>query len=93
MKLNTKKDALLPSSVDNLMEDLKSKEGISRYRDLLIVLADALDMAAKGEDIFVTLGSTRKRDALVLTITYQGDKTFVPGVNLQALADLCSNLL
>ena len=64
-----------------------------RLADLLHVLADACDEAASGQDIYITLGTTKRKDALLLTVSWDGDKTMLSGVTLLDLASQAGTLL
>lgn len=61
--------------------------------DLLIVLAEVCDTAIAGDDIYVTLGMTKRRSALLLTVTWDNDKLVLSGESLVDLADQAHSLL
>lgn len=61
-------------------------------RDLVVLVADVCDTAVDGEDVWISIGITRKRDALVLS-THVGKTSlsvFAPDIEglLAAVKDL-----
>jgi hypothetical protein len=56
-------------------------------------MGDVLDNAIKGEDIYMTLGMTRNKDAVLLTITWDREKLVISGGSLTDLAEQAHTLL
>jgi len=84
---------LTPTNTFAVNDSLKLKDSHLVYGNLLLVLADVLDSAVKGEDIYLTLGMTRNKDAVLLTITWDRDKLVLSGATLRDLADQAETLL
>lgn len=60
---------------------------------ILLLIGQMFDAAVGGEDCFITLGLTRPRDALVLTLSQAGTKTYAAGVDIRGLNDAVVSLL
>jgi len=72
---------------------LASKEGIATYLPLLQLCSEMLDKIAEGEDVFLTIGATKRKDAFLLTLTWDKDPQFVASGNFADLASSASSLL
>jgi len=60
---------------------------------IIAVIAECLDMIAGGEDIYLVIGATPKRDAFTLTVKHNGSPTTLYASSLSALADQAAGLL
>lgn len=60
---------------------------------LLLLIGEVLDQASLGEDVYVSIGKNRGKSAFVLTVTWDGDKLYAPGLDIIALAEGCASLL
>lgn len=65
----------------------------NHYHGLLQVLAQVADQAAAGEDIYATFGRTKSNDALILTVIWEGARTYAAGANLEAVSEVCETLI
>ena len=78
---------LNPNNLEHLQSRLKTSKAMDNYCDFLALVAQALDLAISGEDIFLTIGITRDKSGLLMTITWDGDKTFLVAGSLASLSD------
>jgi len=84
---------LAPRNTAAVDEHAKAGTVHLKYADLLRVMADVLDNAIKGEDIYMTLGQTRNKDAVLLTVNWDREKLVLSGVSLMDLAEQAHTLL
>jgi hypothetical protein len=71
-----------------------AQEGnLNAYLPLLTLIAEALDLAVQSEDIYLTIGTTMRNDALVCRIVWDGEKTPVYAETLIELADKANHVL
>jgi len=84
---------LTPTNTQHIEDAIKLKNVGGIYTDLLMVIADVLDTAVKGEDIYMTVGMTRNKDAVLLTITWDREKLVLSGATLRDLAEQANTLL
>jgi hypothetical protein len=63
------------------------------WSDIVMLMADVLDNAIKGEDIYITVGMTRNKDACLLTVTWDREKLVLSGMSLLDLAEQAHTLL
>jgi hypothetical protein len=72
---------------------LGAKGGFELYGNLVLLVAQALDEAVRGDNCWISLGATASKDALCFTLhTGEGKQTvFAP--NLQGLNGVVADLL
>jgi len=63
------------------------------YIGLVEVVADLLDNIAQGEDMFMIIGATSKKDSFVATVKHDGTPTSVYGISLTDLSTVLESLL
>jgi hypothetical protein len=63
------------------------------YFPLLLIMADVIDDAVKGANTYMTLGVSRDKSSIILTISVDGHKLYASGATLAELADRVNNLL
>jgi len=68
---NTELDQRAMKALD---DDLAKSLKVCRFLHLLKAMLTTLDLAAAGEDIYMTVGTTRNKSALVVSITWDGEK-------------------
>lgn len=73
-------------NVRHLQEMVDEPLGETPYFHLLHTIALVLDEAAQGRNVYMTLGTTRSKDAYSFTINDNGDRA---GAYATALAALC----
>lgn len=69
------------------------QDGLDAYYGLLAVLADACDLAAAGNDCWCTVGLSRDKGALLLTVTMGGSKLYASGADLAEVSGAAQELL
>jgi hypothetical protein len=78
--------ALGTNAKEVLLADAKVPLAQSRLYPLLACMADVLDLAGGGEDIYLTLGRTRPKSAFCLTVSWDSVKYFRTSDNAVDLA-------
>jgi len=63
------------------------------YTGLLQLIGDVCDAAASGADCYLTLGASRDKQSLLLTITQDGAKAYLSEFSLLGLAKVAETLL
>jgi len=80
-------------NLQTVQDDATVKDGLRAYLGLVSILADALDYAAGGGDCWVTLGLSRDKGALLLTVNNGGSKLYASGATLTELSAAALELL
>jgi len=92
MKKGRKVQFLLTSNnVEAFEERAKGKQPLEAYYGLLLLCAQVCDHAIDGEDIYCTLGMTRDKSGLLLTISWDRDKSYLAAGSLASLSDEARN--
>ena len=63
------------------------------FTDLLRVVADVIDYAVSGHDSYLTIGTNKANDALLLTIKQDGHRAYVSALDLAGLSEACKSVL
>jgi hypothetical protein len=63
------------------------------YLDLLRVIADVVDYAADGHDSYLTLGTNKSKDNVLMTIKQDGRAAYVSALDLRGLSEACKSVL
>lgn len=94
MKL-TKTDAVTVygGNEQTVTKNQATQSAASRYQPLVLLIAQMCDAIAAGEDMFMIIGATSRRDAYVLTVKQSGVPTSVYAPSLEALCDAAKTLL
>lgn len=85
--------AISSNAVELTEADMGKKLADASLLPLLRAVCEVLDLAAEGEDVFLTIGKTRNKGALLLTITWDGVKQFATADNPVELASEVAKLL
>jgi len=86
-------DQLSNSNRETLNKNLISNKGDSPELNMLRVIAELLDMIANGEDIYMVLGATRRKDSFTVTLKHNGIPTILYSATLVGLSDEVATLL
>lgn len=86
-------EALPKDNVVRLREQLTTKQGLAQFLDLLILIADVLDLAAEGEDVWLSIGHTKSHNACLLTVHDGGEVLTASGTRLEDLAAAANSFL
>jgi len=86
MRKPTSKPSLAGGNTRALDSALGIKDGLQIYAPLLRLLAEMLDQIAEGEDVYVTIGSTKRKDTFLLTLTWDHETTYMPADSLASMA-------
>jgi len=86
-------DELPADNVVRLRESLSTKQGLAHFLDLLILVADVLDLAAAGEDVWLSIGHTKSHNACLLTVHDGGEVMTASGTRLEDLAAAAGSFL
>jgi len=95
VKLGTPRNSsgLHPQNMDQLVNLLGKKDGYQAYQPLLTLVADMFDQIANGEDMYMTIGATRKKDAYVLTVKWNQEGTPIYAESLLEMAAKAEEML
>lgn len=88
-----KTQVLTPSSENTLTAHAGEKLSATPYYPLLRMLAQMLDQAVAGENIYCVVGTTKSRDAVTVTVKQDGDGETLYDADLSGLADQCAGWL
>ena len=94
MKLKAQATERIPEGNEAaFLQQAALPKGGSSYVPLVQLIAQMCDMIAQGQDIFMIIGATQKKDSLSLTVKFNGEATSVYATNLVGLATQSSTLL
>lgn len=93
MKKGYVRELLNNHNEEAVVGSVEKKSTHNEYRGLLQLLAQVADQAAQMEDIYVTFGATKQRDAFILTVIWDGTRTYATGGSLVALSQVAETLL
>lgn len=85
VKLKTKTQSLQTKNRADFEANIKMLGPDAEYTAMLQVIADVLDLAAQGQDAFVTIGSTRDKSSVTFTIAVEGERNTYYDVDLLGL--------
>jgi len=88
-----KKPKIEASNKAEIEARTKAGEISPSLASLLLVIADVFDLAASGQDIYMTLGMTRDKSGYLMTIFWNGERVYASGGSLMSLAEEASLLL
>jgi hypothetical protein len=86
VKFDKSSGAISSSNLEVLHEHIKAGVDHLTYQGLLCVIADACDLIARGNDLVIFIGTTRERDALLLTVKSEAGKARAGGASLAELS-------
>lgn len=86
-------NSLYAGNRDQVTQEAKSPLDGSSLLYLCSLIGEVLDLSASGEDIFLSIGANRAKNAFVLTVTWAGTKMYAPGLTLLAVAEASGSLL
>jgi len=93
MKKPTRQASLSGGNLKALDMSIGVKGGLDNYIPLLRLLAEMLDNIAEGEDVYISIGSTKRKDAFLLTLTWDKEQTFLPAASFEDMAAGSSSFL
>lgn len=76
-----------------VLASIKDEECGNHYHGILQLIAQVMDQAASGEDIYLTLGATKNRDSFIATVIWDGARTYATGASLEAVSQVAETLL
>jgi len=86
VKLEKQNDKLGDHNLQIVREHIKAGIDHLTYQGLLCVLADALDCISRGDDLWISIGATKERDAYLLTVRTPAGKARAGGLSLVELS-------
>jgi len=93
VKFEAPKGTVGDNQVKTVQAWLKSGLEPLRYSGILSLLADCVDNGANKHDVYCTFGITRAKDAILLTVHYDGHKAYASGATLEEVSVACERLL
>jgi len=93
VKIEAPKGTVNGKQVVAVQEWLKAGVDPLRYSGILSLLADCIDNGADKHDVYCTFGITRSKDAVLLTVHYDGYKAYASGATLAEVSTACERLL
>lgn len=93
MRKKFAKDPIKPDCEETLAQLVTTDEGAALLAGLNTLIAQVLDAAAKGEDVNLRIGATKKRDAFTVTLFQEGEAMYATGSTLPGLLDSVQSLL
>jgi len=93
VKFEAPKGTVGGHQVQALQSWLKSGLEPLRYSGILSLLADCIDSGLEKHDCYCTFGITRSKDAILLTVHYDGHKAYASGTTLEEVSTACERLL
>jgi len=93
MRAKDNRTAPMPDCEAEFEKQLKTAKGQAEYQALVRLIAQVLDLAVSGEDINMRIGSTRRRDALIITVYNEGEPMYATGQDWYALLRAAEALL
>jgi hypothetical protein len=84
---------LEPSVASDLAVVLAEKDGYKPFLAILQVIAETLDDAINGDNSYVTIGITKDRKALMMTVNFASSKMYLAGDTLYEIAQKAAELL
>ena len=93
MKLDENKTSLNADNLKMVREYLKAKTADLMYQGVLCLIADALDTAIVDGDCYITIGVTKPKDAILLTVHHKGAKGRAGGLTLSEVSKDAERLL
>jgi hypothetical protein len=93
VKLDANEGKLEPDNLKTVREMLKSGQADVHYQGLLCAIADCLDTAIRGGDVYLTIGLTKPRNALIMTVHDGSMRGYAGGLRLSELSKDAEKLL
>jgi len=93
VKFDETKFEFSKSNLASMRESIKAGQAHIAYQGILCVLADVLDIAANGGDCFATIGLTKNRDAMLLTVKDGSRKAYAGGFSLLEISKDAEKLI
>lgn len=84
---------LEPNFEQTFRSDAAQGGGLDNAANLVLLIAQVLDEAAKGTDCYLSINVTKKRDAAMITLTINGTKIYASGTDWATLLDSAETLL
>jgi len=93
MRKFTKSETIQPECEASFEQQLKTSVGQAEYQGLVRLITQVLDAAASGTDINMRIGTTKSRDALILTIYQDDEKLYATGSTWASFLESAKSLL
>lgn len=93
MRAKDNRAAVMPDNEAALDQQLKTAKGQAEYQGLVRLIAQVLDQAVSGADCNMRIGTTKRRDALIITVYQDGEPMYATGQDWQALLKAAEGLL
>lgn len=93
MKKRFLKAVLSAGNELRLNELLPQKDGLHHYTPLLTIVAQALDEAAQGDNVWVSIGKTRDQSSLTLVVHTEEGALTAFAESMEGLSTACRDLL
>jgi len=93
MKKEFTRADMTPDQLKTMHQQLAKADKPTTYFPLLLIMADVVDEAVKGSNTYLTLGVTRDKSAIIMSISVDGKKLYASGASLADLADKVNALL
>jgi len=93
LKLDNSSEKLASNNRIHVESVIKTFGKDQAFTDFLRVIADVLDYACDGHDSYLTLGTNKANDAILLTIKQEGKRAYVSALDLAGLSEACKSVL
>lgn len=93
VRFNNPESKLEPKNEVAVQQEVKTFGKGQTYTNLLLLIADVLDYAVEGHDSYMTIGQTRDKTALLLSVHQDGKHAYVSGTSLAGLSEAAGTLL
>jgi hypothetical protein len=82
-----------PNNAEYIRNAIADSQGRAVLPNIALLVAEVADAAIAGDNVYITIGITRSRDAILLTLNQSGDKSYAGGETLAQLEDAVLELL
>lgn len=83
----------MPDCEKEFEKQLKSAQGQAEYQALVRLIAQVLDTAITGGDCNMRIGTTKRRDSLIITVYLEGEPMYATGQDWYSLLKAAESLL
>jgi hypothetical protein len=93
VKVDNQKETLVTTNLRAAQEYIKAGRPTTTYDGLLCAIADTLDYAVAGNDAYITIGLTKPKDAMLMTVVYGHSRMYAGGASLWGISKDAERLL
>lgn len=93
MRKQFTKQTMEPNFETTLEKDAALGGGLDNAANLVRLITQVLDASIKGEDCYLSINCTRKKDSAIVTLTVNGDKLYASGTDWPSLLASVDSLL